>query len=481
MSSVSQFIAERFQNINGAVNSFESPALSQLKELVEIPSLSIDPDNLEAVFTAAGWLEKKLIDIGMEGVRIIKKDDRTPPLVIAHWCHAGKERPTVLIYNHFDVQPSGKLELWTKTGKDAFNVSIHGDRIYGRGVMDDKGQLFANLLALEALMNVNGGLPVNVVVVYEGQEECGGSAFLSEYLAGPGREELPKVDVVLVSDGEMVDVGVPTISLSTRGAVRREITVTALNDDKHSGSFGGGAMSASVALTSILASFIDIETGKILIDGVYDGVEPDQELVARIAKYALPEEQFLKNIGARAPFGLEGRQLCERLALLPSYTTLGMVSGGLGDELKGVLTATGSAAIEVRIAPGQTIDAVGKLIDAHIEKHTPPQVLVKTEPLGGGAPYMAEYDGPFFAAAETVLGSTFNKEVAYDCVGGSLPILPVFKSLLGVDCLLMNYGQHDSNMHGANENLHLPTFWTGIEATANWLLACADIEVNQTV
>ena len=382
------------------------------------------------------------------------------PVVVGEWRGAGKGRPTVLIYGHYDVQPAEPLELWESP---AFEPTLRDGRIYARGSVDDKGQLFLHLKALEAHLAVRGTLPVNVVVVAEGEEEVG-SEHLEQFIVQNAKRLA--CDAVVISDSAMFAPGLPSILSSLRGMAYFQIDVQGPSGDLHSGSYGGAVVNPAMALARILATFHDAD-GHIAIPGFYDAVR-EWPAAVREGMRQLPfdDEHFRDETGAPALGGEKGFTTLERIWTRPTCEVNGLLSGYTGEGAKTVLPAKAMAKVSCRLVPDQDPKEVERVMKAHVAKVAPRGVTVTVEHLHGGRPWRADLQGPLFDAARRALAAAFGREPVIVGEGGSIPVVGDFERILGVPVLLIGFGLPGENAHAPDEWMSDENFVRGMRAIA---------------
>lgn len=433
--------------------------LSELKELLAIPSVSTNKENTGDIQRCAGWLADHMRSIGLQNVQIFPTEGH--PLVYADWLNA-PGKPTVLVYGHYDVQPPEPLELWTSP---PFEATIRGENLYARGSSDDKGQLFIHLKSIEAYLKNAGALPVNVKLIIEGEEEIG-----SEHLEGfvEGHKELLKSDLVLISDSSMYAKGVPSICYGLRGLSYMQIDLTGPNRDLHSGSFGGTVHNPVQALAEIIAQLHD-KNGKVTIPGFYKNVRALSKK-ERDAFRKLPwsDKKYASDLGVRQLYGEKGFSTLERVWARPTLECNGIWGGFTGEGAKTVLPSKASAKISMRLVPDQKAEPMAKLFERHIKKIAPKTVSVKVQYLHGGEPAITPIDSPGVMAAVNALEKGFGKKVLYQREGGSIPIVVQFKQILGIDTVLLGFGLPDENAHAPDEFLNLENFFGGIRTSVHF-------------
>jgi acetylornithine deacetylase/succinyl-diaminopimelate desuccinylase-like protein len=433
--------------------------LHELKELLAIPSVSSQSDRKPEMFRAAEWLKNHATGIGLHNVQILETEGH--PVVYADWLGAPGE-PTILLYGHYDVQPEDPLDKWESP---PFEGTIRGGNLYGRGTADDKGQIFIHLKAIEAFLRNAGALPVNLKIIFEGEEEVG-SAHLGAFVEQ--HKELLKADLILISDSGMFAKGVPSVTYALRGLAYMEVEVTGANGDLHSGSFGGSIHNPIQALAEMIASLHD-KKGRIRVKGMYDDVRPLTR-GERDAFKKLPwsDRKYAKSLGVRQLYGEKGFTTLERLWARPTLECNGIWGGYTGEGTKTVLPAKAFAKISMRLVPDQKSAKIAKLFERHLRAIAPRTVDVKVRSLHGGEPAITPVDSPGVQAAVAALEKGFGKKPLYQREGGSIPIVVDFKRLLGIDSVLLGFGLPDENAHAPNEFINLDNFFGGIRTAAHY-------------
>jgi acetylornithine deacetylase/succinyl-diaminopimelate desuccinylase-like protein len=430
---------------------------SELFDLLRIPSVSARTEHNADTASAAQWVADNLASAGL---RATIHQTAGHPIVVGEWRGAGAAAPTILIYGHYDVQPAEPLELWDSP---AFEPTIRDGKLYARGAVDDKGQLFIHMKALEAHLKVRGALPVNVVILAEGEEEVG-SDHLAEFIEAH-KAELACTGVV-ISDSSMFAPGLPSILSSLRGLAYFQIDLTGPTTDLHSGSYGGAVVNPAMALARILATMHDAN-GHVAIPGFYDRVR-DWGDKARRDMSALPfdEEDFRAETGAPALGGEKGYTTLERIWMRPTCEVNGLLSGYTGEGAKTVLPSKAMAKVSCRLVPDQDPREIERLMQAHVARVAPDGVTVKVTALHGGKPWRAELDGPLYEAGRRALSAAFDKAPVITGEGGSIPVVDDFERILGAPVLLMGFGLPGENAHAPNEWLSMDNFTRGLRAVA---------------
>ena len=428
----------------------------ELFELLRIPSVSARSEHAGDMRRAAEWMRSALARIGLDASVI---PTGGYPVVLGEWRKA-PGAPTILIYGHYDVQPAEPLELWDSA---PFEPTIRDGRIYARGAVDDKGQLFLHVKALEAHLAVRGKLPVNVIVLAEGEEEVG-SEHLEPFIAEHAKRLA--ADAVVISDTSMFAPGQPSILSSLRGIAYFQIDVIGPSVDLHSGSYGGAVVNPATALARIIGTFHD-DNGHIAIPGFYDAVR-DWGDSAREAIRRLPfdETTFQHETGASALWGEGGYSTLERIWTRPTCEVNGLLSGYTGEGAKTVLPSKAMAKVSCRLVPDQNPEDVGRLLEAHVRRVAPKGVDIQIRHLHGGRPWRAELAGPVFDAARRALTAAFGREPVITGEGGSIPVVGDFERILGTPVLLMGFGLPGENAHAPNEWMSDENFVKGAKAVA---------------
>jgi acetylornithine deacetylase/succinyl-diaminopimelate desuccinylase-like protein len=430
---------------------------AELFDFLRIPSVSARSEHVADMALAARWMATSLTAAGLVA-EIVPTAGH--PIVLGEWRGAGADAPTVLVYGHYDVQPAEPLDLWDSP---PFEPTVRDGRIYARGSVDDKGQLFLHVKALEAHLAVRGTLPVNVIVLAEGEEEVGSENLEAFVLA---QAERLRCDAVVISDSAMFAPGVPSILSSLRGMAYFQIDVQGPAGDLHSGSYGGAVVNPAMALARILATFHDAE-GRIAIPGFHDAVrEWPAHVRAQMRGLPFDEANFVHEVGAPSLGGEPGFTTLERLWTRPTCEVNGLLSGYTGEGAKTVLPAKAMAKVSCRLVPDQEPLEIERLMKAHVASVTPAGVTATVTHLHGGRPWRAELEGPLFDAARRALGQSFGREPVITGEGGSIPVVGDFTRILGAPVLLVGFGLPGENAHAPNEWMSVENFETGMRAMA---------------
>ncbi|MGB9406033.1 MAG: dipeptidase [Terracidiphilus sp.] len=435
--------------------------LSELKDLLRIPSVSTLPENKGDCRRAAEFLASELTRIGMEHVRLI--DTVGHPLVYADWLHAAG-KPTGLFYGHYDVQPTDPEDEWLSP---PFEPTERDGNLYGRGTCDDKGQVWSQVKALESLMTATGSLPLNVRVILEGDEEVGGEG-IAEYVASKPADL--KADFALVCDTELFAPGLPTLCVGLRGMIYTELEVRGAKTDLHSGMYGGAAPNPFMSLAHMLAKLKD-ENGHILIPGFYDDIiPPSPEELKAWKSLPFDEEHYRKTeVGSRTLVGESGYSVMERTWARPSLDVHGIPGGFIGAGAKTVIPAKATAKVSMRLVPGMTPAKAFALYKAYVEKITPVGVDVDVRLIHSGDACLVRVDNPYIQAATKALHEVWGKDTVFIRSGGSIPIVGDFDRHLGMPSVMMGFGLPDDNIHAPNEKYCLKNFELGIESIVRFL------------
>ncbi len=431
--------------------------VDELIEWVRIPSVSSDPKRAPDVVRSAEFLAEHLKGLGAGRVEVWPTAGH--PSVFAEWLTA-PGKPTLLVYGHHDVQPVDPLGEWVTP---PFEPSVRDGRLWGRGVVDDKGQVYVHVKAIESFVRSQGTLPINLRLIVEGEEEIG-SAHLDGILRSHARDL--EADFVCVSDTAMFGRGIPSLCVGLRGLSYLEVHVEGPALDLHSGSFGGGVMNPVNALAKMLASLHD-PSGRVAVPGFYDAVLP---LTAReraeIAALPFDEAEWLKSTGSPSVWGEAGYSTLERIWARPTLDCCGISGGFEGDGAKTIVPARAMAKVSCRLVPDQEPDDVAKKVREHLEEVAPDGVRVRVKVLHGGRPYLAPTDHPVYEVAKRAFSRAFGKPTVFMREGGSIPFVRTIADATGKPCLLMGFGQPDENAHAPNEWLSLDNYHLGIKSAA---------------
>jgi acetylornithine deacetylase/succinyl-diaminopimelate desuccinylase-like protein len=431
----------------------QSRYLEELLNFLRIPSISSLPEHGVDVQRAAEWVARRMTVAGIEGVRILPTGGH--PVVYGEWLHA-PGKPTVMIYGHFDVQPVDPLDLWDSP---PFEPVVKEGRVYARGANDDKGNMLLPILAVEALLQSEGQLPVNLKFFFEGQEEIGSPTLPNFIIAN---KELFGCDMVISSDGGQYSEDQPALLVGLRGLAAVTIDVRGPAYDLHSGMYGGTIQNPIHALVRLIDS-LRAPDGTIRVEGFYDRVRPlSAEERTQIAEVPFDEAAYLQQIGVTETFGEPGYTTRERSWARPTLELNGLWGGFQGVGTKTVLPAEAHAKITCRLVADQDPAEIAELLQAHIEQHTPPGVTVTVNrEVNGALPYLMPMDHPGNAAARDVLVEIYGKEPFYVRSGGSIPVCTLFLNTLGVYTVNFAFALNDEKQHSPNEFFRLSSFEKG--------------------
>jgi acetylornithine deacetylase/succinyl-diaminopimelate desuccinylase-like protein len=443
-------------NVHGFIDRDAPRFQAELFDFLRIPSVSARSEHQNDVRQAADWFAQRCRDAGLEATL---HETKGHPIVLAEWRAGSAPAATLLIYGHYDVQPVEPLELWSSP---PFQPTIRNGRLYARGSVDDKGQLYLHLKAIEAHLRTHGKLPVDVVLIAEGEEEVG-SANLMPFVRAHAAQLA--CDAVVISDTTMIGPGIPTIGISLRGLAYLEVRVHGPAQDLHSGAYGGAVLNPATALARIMASFHD-QNGRIQVPGFYDDVLDPADFRAAIRALPFDDQSFLEETGAPTLAGEAGYSTLERLWIRPTLEINGMLSGYTGEGSKTVLPAHAMAKVSSRLVPDQDPDRIAMLLQDHIRNVAPPGVRVDIDVLHGGKPWRAHIEGPLYDAATRALEQAFGKKPVYAGEGGSIPIVPEFEKVLNAPVLLMGFGLPGENAHAPDEWMSIENFEKGTHAAA---------------
>jgi len=443
------------------LNNHKEDFLKELFDFLRIPSISSESYHDNDTKACSEWLSDHLKNIGMPRVEIFPTEGH--PIVYAENLEAGKDKPTILIYGHYDVQPVDPLELWTTK---PFEPEIRNGKIFARGSSDDKGQVFMHVKAIEAYLKSGQQLPLNIKLLIEGEEEAG-SNHLDDFILT--HKELLSCDTVMISDTEWFADGVPSLCYSLRGIVYTEITVTGPNRDLHSGTFGGAVDNPIMVLSKMIAGLRD-EYGRITIPGFYDDVLAlEQDERDNFNKLPFSYKEWCEDLDVKDGFGEIGYSTLERTWARPSLDINGIYGGYTGDGAKTVLPSKASAKISMRLVPNQNPDVIADKIKEHLFRIAPPTVKLEFKNLHGGNPVMIQRDGKAIQSAMNALYKTYSKEAVFMREGGSIPIVNTFTLALNSPVVLMGFGLPGDNIHSPNESFAVENFYGGIETSINFI------------
>ena len=430
-----------------------STDLETLFEFLRFPSISTDSNHAGDVRACGEWLAGKLREMGL-----VTEIHDTPrhPVVVAKNAHQPGRR-TVLIYGHYDVQPVDPLSLWTS---DPFKPEIRDGKIWARGATDNKGQMMAHVRGVAKTLRESNSLPVNLIFLFEGEEEIG-SPNLASFLLHHC-DEL-KCDVIAISDTGMVAPGVPTLGYGLRGIACCEVFLRGPKGDLHSGLFGGAVANPAAAMARLVATLHGID-GRVAIEGFYDQVRPletwEREMWAGLP--GVSDADFLQVTGSPGLFGEPGYSSAERTWARPTAEVNGIGGGYQGEGSKTVLPAEAFAKLSFRLVPDQNPKDIVEKVKSHLEWNCPPGVEIDVKIGHDAKPYVTDPHSKYGTAAQAALRKSFNAEPVMIREGGSIPIVQTFRDILGADTLLLGLALADAQIHAPNENFPVENFEAGI-------------------
>ncbi len=434
---------------------------AELETFLRIPSVSTEPERAGEVHRTAEWLAAQMRAIGVENVIVMPTGGH--PVVYGDWLGAGPDRPTILVYGHYDVQPAALADGWTN---DPFEPVERDGKLYARGSSDDKGQMFSHLKAFEAVIKTEGRLPINVKYIFEGEEEIGSRnlyAFVREH------RDLLASDICVISDGAMLDADTPAITYSLRGLTYMQIDVQGPARDLHSGVYGGVVHNPALALAQIISKLHNPDNS-VAVPGFYDDVLPltpaERE---ELSKTELTETKLREETGVPAAWGEAGYSLRERVGARPTMEINGLLSGFTGEGSKTVLPAKAMAKISCRLVANQEPHKIYELVKAYVAQITPPGVTSEVRLIDHGDPAYIDRDSPWMQAAMRAYEKVWGKRPIFIREGGMLPILATFRRELGITSLLMSYGLNTDGAHGPDEHFDLSLFYRGIDTNIHFL------------
>lgn len=428
--------------------------LDELKEILRISSISTDPDYAAEMQHGAEWVASQLRSIGMSNVQIMPTGGH--PVVYGEWLKAARGAPTVMIYGHYDVQPPDPLDLWKSP---PFEPAVREDNLYARGAADMKGQVVASLKAVESMVR-NGGLPVNVKWLIEGEEEIGSEhldAFIKDH------KELLACDFCVNPDAGILSADEPSITTGLRGLAYFELRVYGPSKDLHSGLYGGVIHNPAQALTELIAGMHD-KRGRIMLPGFYDKVRKLGAQERRdFARLPLKASTYLKQTGVRALWGEPQFIPSERIGARPTLEVNGLLSGFTGTGSKTVLPAWAMAKISCRLVPDQTVADTTRQMRKYLQENAPKDVRWELRFLHGAGAALVSSDSKAVKAMSAAMKAIWGKNPHLLREGGSIGVVVQLQEHLGVDSLLTGFGLTDCDAHSPNEKQHLPTWHRGIQ------------------
>jgi len=430
--------------------------LDELCDFLRIPSISSLPEHAENVRQAADWVADRLKVAGIEEVQVLPTDGH--PVVYGQWLHA-PGGPTILIYGHFDTQPVDPIDLWSHP---PFEPVIKDDRIYARGASDDKGNMLAPILAVEAMLKTQGKLPVNLKFFFEGQEEIG-SPDLPDFISS--QRDLLACDLILSADGGQWEKDQPALVIGRRGLCALQLDMKSAASDVHSGTYGGTFLNPIHALARLIDS-MRTPDGQIIVDGFYDDVQALSDAEReQIAQVPYDENEYMRKLGLKQLCGEPGFSTYERAWIRPTLDVNGIWGGFQGEGIKTVIPSEASAKITCRLVPDQQPDKIVELIVAHVEKYLPAGTTAAVKKLAGTAdPYVIPIDHPGNQAARVTLKELYGKEPYITRMGGTIPVSGIFLKFLKAHMVNFAFGLNDENIHAPDEFYRISSFKRSLEA-----------------
>lgn len=440
--------------------------LDRLIEFVRIPSISTSPEHKADMDRAANWLEDRMRAIGFSRAEVLPTAGH--PVVYGEWLGAGPTAPTVLVYGHYDVQPTDPDEEWVSP---PFEPTLRDGKLYARGACDNKGQHYAHLAAVEAFSRANGVPPINLKFLIEGEEEIGSpnlGAFVQQHA------DMLTCDTALISDTGMLNAETPAIIYGVRGLAYMEVEVQGPGRDLHSGSYGGVAHNPLQVMVEMLSALHD-DQGRVAIPGFYDKVPPltDDER-AELKRIPFDEEAFRQEVGAPALWsGEAGYTPLERLGARPTLELHGIRGGFVGEGQKTVIPAKIVAKVSMRLVPDQDPLEIARLFEERIRELAPPTVRVQVRTLAYGDPALIERDIPAMQTAIQAFRQGFGAEPVFLRSGGTIPVVAMLNKILQVPVIMMGFGLPDDNLHAPNEKFNLDNFYRGINTSIHFMQGLA--------
>ena len=447
--------------IDSFVKKHEERFLEELKDFIRIPSISTLPEHEGDIRRAAEFVASSMRSVGLENVEIIPTAKY--PLVYADWLNA-PGRPTVLCYGHYDVQPPDPIEAWHTP---PFQPTVRNGNLYARGAVDDKGQMYMHLKAIECLMALHGKLPINVRFIIEGEEEIGGASIASFVAENPAKL---KADVALVSDTAMYAEGIPTLCIGLRGLMYTEVECQGPKRDLHSGLYGGAAPNPIFGLIELLAKAKN-DDGVIQIPGFYDDVE--EPAAAEMASWnGLPfnEAEYLRDeVGSSCLTGEPGRSVFEKTWSRPALEIHGIAGGFTGAGAKTVIPSAATAKVSFRLVPAQDPAKIFAAWQEFVTANTPKGLKMHVRKLSAAPASVVSPDHPAIRLAAEAFAEVLGRKTVFTRSGGSIPIVGDFARHLGIPTILMGLGLPDDGLHSPNEKFKVENFYLGIRTVADFL------------
>lgn len=443
------------QNLKSAfdfVHHHREESIEGFMKLLSFPSISADPAYAKEIVACANWVKAELERIGFENCKVIKTDGH--PVVYADWLHAGDDKPTVLVYSHYDVQPVDPLDLWNS---EPFEAEVRAGKLYARGATDNKAGVWGNLKTFEAMMSADGKLPLNVKIMFEGEEESG-SPNMEPFVEA--HKDLLQADIMLNCDAGF-DPENPEIAYAGRGIVSAEVTITGPKADLHSGMFGGVVQNPLHVAGQIIASFHD-ETGRIQLPDYYEDVRPIDEAERTRIEAGWLHDKMAGIAGVELTWGADIASAAERTTVFPTLDINGMWGGYQGPGGKTIIPAEAGFKITMRLVPDQNPVKIAQTFREYVESFATDGIEISVQIRQEAWPFALVTEGDYVDAVQSALEATIGKRAQMVRTGGSIPILGMFNRLIGVPIIGYGYGEGD-NIHSPNEYVVLDSFFKAVE------------------
>ncbi len=467
-------MTQQTANIQNYLDEQAGRFQNELCDWLRMASVSTDSQFADHVRAAAGWLRQRFDDLGFQSGLI---ETCGHPIVYAE-SPPVPGAPVVLVYGHYDVQPPDPLDLWHTP---PFEPRIEDGKVFARGATDDKGQLLTHVLSCEGWMKTAGALPLQIKFLIEGEEECG-SKGLYEFLAGKydgdgiSAHDRLAADICVISDSSQYAPGMPAITYGLKGITYYELRLDGPNRDLHSGTFGGSVSNPANALVKILAGLID-DAGRVQIPGFYDDViELTEREREEYRSLNFDDAAARQDLAVDAFTGEAGYSTLERRWARPTFDINGLWSGYQGEGAKTVLPAKAGAKFSFRLVPDQQPEKIKAGLERRIKELCPPGIRMELIDMHGAPGVLLPIDSPFMEPAARAIEAGFGTRPVFIRCGGSIPVVGAFKEMLGIDTLLLGWGQDDDNPHSPNEKFSLEDFQRGIKASACLWQEIADMK-----
>ncbi len=445
--------------------------IQDLNACIRIPSVSSQSKRKKEVKRCAEFLKKEFLKIGFHTAEI--QPTKGHPVLFAEWKHPDPSKPTVLIYGHYDVQPEDPIDEW-KT--PPFEPTVRGNELFGRGVIDDKGQVYIHLKALEAHLKVNKELPLNVKFMVEGEEEIG-SPNLEPYLKKYRKQF--DADWMIISDTPMLKKGIPSICYGLRGLSYMEIEVKGPFQDVHSGQWGGILDNPANALIQIISKLKN-DKGKVLIPGFYKDVKPlsakEKKLLSSLP---IKVSDYKKMVQVSKFLEENPAEFVRKMWAYPTLDVNGIVGGYTGEGAKTIIPESAKAKVSMRLVPNQDHNKIAKLFKDYVKKIAPKTVKVSVKDLHGGEPFYIHFDHPVFESAKKALKKGFGRNPVFIREGGSIPFVNSMEQMLNKPAILLGFGLPDENAHAPNEKLNLENYHKGMLSCAYFYEELSKLNVRK--